>query len=140
MYRLGPQRKVSGSVNFTRGSFYNGDRTEAGYGGRLDLGARVGVEPRVSINMVDLPVGRFTTKLVSGRIGLTLSPRMALTGLIQYNSSISALTSNVRFRWEYVPGSDLFIVYSDGRNTRLSGFPTLENRSFVIKLTRLLRW
>lgn len=50
------------------------------------------------------------------------------------------VTSNVRFRWEYQPGSDLFIVYSDGRDTRLSGFPALENRSVVAKITRLFRW
>jgi hypothetical protein len=50
------------------------------------------------------------------------------------------LSSNLRFRWEYQAGSDLFVVYNDGRDTRLSGFPPLQSRSFVIKATRLLRW
>lgn len=139
-YYLAPQRKVSGTFNFIRGSFYNGDRTEAGYSGRLDLGPTLGIEPRVSINWVNLPTGRFTSKLAGARIGVTMTPRMALTGLIQYNSSASLVTSNLRFRWEYQPGSDLFIVYSDGRDTRLSGFPTLESRSLVAKITRLFRW
>ena len=31
------------------------------------------------------------------------------------------------------------MVYGDERNTLLPGFPNLENRSFVVKLTRLFR-
>lgn len=139
-YNLGSQHRVSGNLNFGRGSFYDGTRTTVAYYGRLDLGSRLGMEPRVSINWIDLPAGKFTSKVVSSRVGLTMTPRMALTGLLQYNSSSSALTSNIRFRWEYQPGSDLFVVYSDGRDTAVTGFPTLQNRTFVVKATRLFRW
>jgi hypothetical protein len=45
-----------------------------------------------------------------------------------------------RMRWEYVPGSELFVVYSDGRDTALGRFPWLQNRSFAVKMTRLLRF
>ena len=138
-YYLGPQRTLSGRVNVNHGSFYDGNRTEAGLGGRLDLGSRVGVEPRLTINWVDLQAGSFVSKLVSSRVSLTLSPRMAVASLVQFNSSTSSLSSNVRFRWEYQPGSDLFVVYNDGRSTRLPGFPALENRTFVVKFTRLFR-
>jgi len=31
------------------------------------------------------------------------------------------------------------VVYNDGRNTRPPGFPALENRTFVVKFTRLFR-
>jgi hypothetical protein len=50
------------------------------------------------------------------------------------------MASNLRFRWEYQPGSDLFVVYTDGRDTHPTGFPDLQTRSFAVKLTRLLRW
>ena len=53
----------------------------------------------------------------------------------------------MRFRWEFHPGSDLFVVYTDGRETldpldgpNRGGFPDLVNRSFVVKLTRLFRF
>jgi hypothetical protein len=46
----------------------------------------------------------------------------------------------VRVRWEYVPGSEFFAVYSDGRNTAEAVVPGLVNRSIAIKLTRLLRF
>jgi hypothetical protein len=39
-----------------------------------------------------------------------------------------------------VPGSELFVVYSDGRNTSEAVLPGLVNRSVAIKVTRLLRF
>ena len=44
------------------------------------------------------------------------------------------------FRWEYEPGSDLFVVYSDGRLTDEAGFPLLLNRTFAVKFTKLFRF
>jgi hypothetical protein len=99
-YYFAPQRKISGTFNFTRGSFYNGDRTQAGYYGRLDLGSSIGLEPRVLVDWVDLPSGTITSKLLGARLGITMTPRMAISSLIQYSSSAAAMASNLRFRWE----------------------------------------
>ena len=139
-YELGPQRPVSGRLIFSRGSFFSGTRTEVGFQGRVVLLPQLAVEPRISVNDVDLPQGPFTTTLVSARTSFTFSPRMFLAVLLQFNSSDDALDSNIRFRWEYEPGSDLFVVYSDGRDTGFEGFPRLQNRSFVVKFTRLFRF
>jgi len=50
-------------------------------------------------------------------------------------------STNVRLRWEYQPGSELFVVYNDHRDTWMNrGFPVLENRAFVVKLTRQFRF
>ncbi len=48
-------------------------------------------------------------------------------------------STNLRFKWEYQPGSDLFVVYSDGRDTVDRFRPALQNRSLAVKVTRLLR-
>ena len=138
-YYLGPQRLLSGRINLNYGSFYDGQRTVFGLSSRLNLGARLGVEPRASVNWVDLPGDRFTTQLLGGRVTFTMTPRLGLASLIQYNFSVRSVTSNVRFRWEYIPGRDLFVVYTDGRDTSRPGFPTLDSQSVVIKATRLLR-
>lgn len=140
IYYIAPQRVVAGRFNFIRGTYYNGNRTEAGYNGRVNLGSKFGLEPRIQYDWIDLPVGRFTTKLVGARVGLTLNPRMAFSGLVQYSSAASSLSSNVRFRWEYQPGSDFFVVYTDGRDTRLPGFPEMQSRSLVVKFTKLMRF
>ncbi len=77
---------------------------------------------------------------MSTRTTYMFSPAMALSALVQYNSTSASLSSSVRYRWEYRPGSDVFIVYSDGRDTFLRrGYPELVNRTFVVKMTRLFR-
>ena len=45
---------------------------------------------------------------------------------------------HVRVRWEYSPGSELFVVYGDGRNTDVDGFPQLQSLVLAAKITYLL--
>ncbi len=139
-YNLGPQRWLSGNLSFEYGGFYDGTRATAGYRGRVELSHRLAVEPGISINRVRLPWGDFTLQLVSARVNLALSPRMLIGSLIQYSSGANAFVTNLRFRWEYKPGSDFFIVYSDGRDTEGVGFPRVIDRTLAFKITRLLRF
>jgi hypothetical protein len=139
-YTFGPQRPISGSLTAGHGSFYDGTLTEIGWRGRAELSPQFQLEPTLSWNRVQSPWGDEDTNLVSTRATYTLSPRMFVSALVQYQSRTASLATNARFRWEYQPGSELFLVYSDGRTTLGSGFPALENRSFVAKLTKLFRW
>ena len=140
-YTLGSQRKVSGTLNVERDGFYSGGRrTEIGYTGRAILNAHLAVEPRLSLDWLTMPQGSARVSLVSARPIVTISPRMYVSALVQYNSSTHALESNVRWRWEYQPGSDVFVVYTDGRDTAEAGFPGLLNRAVAVKLTRFVRF
>ena len=88
---------------------------------------------------IDLPQGSFNTKLASTRVNYAMTTRLLVATLIQYNSNSDSISTNVRLRWEYQPGSDLFVVYSEGRETDHRGFPVMANRGFVVKFTKLLR-
>lgn len=138
-YTLGTQRRVSGDVTLARGSLYGGDRTDLSYRGRVELSPRLSVEPGVSFSWIDLPGTRFTATLLTTRGMLSFSPRMFVAALVQYNSTNHLMATNLRFRWEYRPGSDVFLVYSDGRDTFGAGFPVLANRGVTLKITRLFR-
>ena len=92
------------------------------------------------MNRVTLPFGSFTTNLVSSRVTYTVTPRMFFSGLAQYNSSNSSLSANVLMRWEYAPGSELFVVYNESRDTLPRGYPDLQARTVVFKINRLLRF
>ena len=127
-------------MTFRTGSFFGGDRNELTFRGRIEVTPKFSIEPRLALNFVDLPEGDFTSNLLSTRVSYTMSPRMFVSGLFQFASSRNSLSSNVRFRWEYEPGSDLFVVYSDGRETGLGGFPLLLNRTFAVKMTKLFRF
>ena len=134
-------RPLSGTAAFERGTFYNGHRTVMRVsGGRVNLSPRFSVEPSYSVNWVDLEQGSFTTQLAGSRVTYTPTPLMFLSAFLQYNSSRNTVSSNVRFRWEYRPGSELFVVYNEDRETLARGFPDLNNRAFIVKVNRLLRF
>jgi hypothetical protein len=139
-YTLAQQRKVSGTLSASRGSFYGGTRTSAGYSGRLAVSANVGIEPNITLNWVKLPYGDFNARLFGVRLSVAPTARLGFSGLTQFNPTSHTLTSSARMRWEYIPGSELFVVYSDGRDTGARDFPLLQNRSIAVKATRLLRF
>jgi hypothetical protein len=139
-YELGTQHLLSGEVSYEYGGFYGGTRQTVGISQALtEPLPNFFVEPGVSLNWVDVPQGRFVAKVLTGRFVYMFDPRTFLSSLVQYNSDGGAMAINARFRWEYRPGSDLFIVYSDGRTTLEEGFPKLQNRALTIKLTRFFR-
>jgi hypothetical protein len=139
-YGLGTQRPLSGTISYQQGSLYGGTKRAVGLGGgRMEITPQFALEPSLSFNWVDIPAGRFTTSVLTERTTLTLTPRMFVSALTQYNSTSRTFSTNARFRWEYRPGSEMFVVYSDGRDTRLRGFPPVVNRAFVVKINKLFR-
>ena len=139
-YTLGQQRKVSGRLSAAAGTLYEGTKSELAYSGRWGIVPQFSVEPSVSLNWVHLPIGDFASRLVSSRFTVTPSARMLISSLVQFNVDSHNLSSSARLRWEYTGGSELFVVYSDGRDTTSTGFPGLLNRTLAVKATRLVRF
>jgi hypothetical protein len=139
-YSIGQQRPVSANLAAEYGTFYNGHKTSfSASRGRMPITTQLSVEPSYSINHVTLVEGQFITHLVASRVTYSMTPLMFVSALVQFNSGIDAVSTNARFRWEYAPGSELFIVYNEERNTQTSSFPSLNNRAFIVKINRLFR-
>ena len=57
-----------------------------------------------------------------------------------YSTGSESVSGNFRLRWEWAPGSELFVVYTEDRATSvLDRWPELSNRGLAIKVTRLLQ-
>ncbi len=139
--QLGQQRQLAGNFSIEHGSFYGGIRTTFAYSrGRVEISPRLSVEPSLSFNRVDLPGGSFRTTVVGSRATYTVTPLMFVSALVQYGSSGHLASTNARLRWEYQPGSELFVVYNEERDTLAPRFPSTRNRSVVVKVTRLFRF
>ena len=69
-----------------------------------------------------------------------MSPTAFVSALTQYNSSSNSLATNARLRWEYSPGSELFVVYNEERDTLSPRYPDLVNRALIVKVNRLFRF
>jgi len=140
-FQGGQQRTFNGRLALERGSFYDGMKTTASLStGRATLSPQLSVEPTFSVNAVDLPAGSFTATLIGSRVTYTMTPFMFTSALLQYNSDARNVSANVRLRWEYRPGSELFVVYNEERDTLARGLPDLKNRAFIVKVNRLLRF
>jgi hypothetical protein len=137
-YTFGPQRRVaSGIATLEYGSFYDGRKTTLTITrGRSNFPPHLSIEPSYSANWVTLPQGSYTTHLVGTRITYMMTPLMFTSALLQYNSLTRGISANVRLRWEYQPGSELFVVFNEQRDSRVSGFPVLANRAFIVKINR----
>ena len=146
-YTIGAQRRLTGIVTVRGGEYFNGTIRSIGFSqGRLALTPALSVEPTLSENWIETPQGSFHTRLIVSRVTYAFSPRMFFGGLIQYNSATHSVSTNLRLRWEYSPGSELFVVYTEDRDTdplrpdRFDSFSMLRNRGFVVKMNRLFRF
>ena len=143
-YSPGAQRRLNGTLTVRAGDYFNGNIRSIGFSqGRMEITQRFSLEPGVSVNWIDSPQGAFRTDLIVSRVNYTFTPRMFFSGLIQYNSGSNTVSNNLRLRWEYSPGSELFVVYTEDRETdplRPNRFSDLRNRGFVVKMNRLFRF
>ena len=131
-YSPGAQRRLNGTLTVRAGDYFNGNIRSVGFRqGRMEITQRFSLEPSVSVNWIDSPQGSFRTDLIVSRVNYTFTPRMFFSGLIQYNSGSNTVSNNLRLRWEYSPGSELFVVYTEDRETdplRPNRFSDLRNR------------
>ena len=67
------------------------------------------------------------------------STRLSLSAFVQYNSAINKVLSNIRFRYNPREGTDLYLVFNEGRNTHLQRelptLPVYNQRNITLKFT-----
>ena len=123
---------VDASLN--TGEFFNGEKDTYKVGFQLRPGyhflAGVGWER----DDVRLPSGDFINNLMTSRFRYSFSTTLFLNALIQYNSSLKEISSNIRFSWIYKPLSDLFLVY----NERRASTGDVIERALIAKLSYVL--
>jgi hypothetical protein len=129
-----------------KGGYFSGNRSAIGFSrGRIEILPQLSLEPSLEFNWINLPDqetfdGEFNQHVARLRVNYSFSPRMYLSGLVQYNSGSDSFSTNFRLRWEWAPGSELFIVYTEDRNTSVfDRWSELSNRGLVVKVNRLFR-
>jgi len=124
------RRRLAVNSSIEVGQFYSGTRTEQ------QVGVAVHARPGLFFfltgqwNGVKLSEGHFTTRLYRIAGETHLSPFIAVTNTIQYDSQSSVLGWQSRFRWIMTPGSDLYVVYTHNwqDDPLFDRFSTLDNR------------
>ncbi|MFK7843839.1 MAG: DUF5916 domain-containing protein [Rhodothermales bacterium] len=140
-------RKVFFDGMVAIGSFYDGWKLDIGVGPSWTVSEHLQFEMEYSINRVRFPdrdqsfdahVGRLRTQVA-------LNTKVSLSAFLQYSTASDLITTNVRFRYNFREGNDLWLVYNEGSNTdRERDFeldrnrpilPTRNNRILLLKYT-----
>lgn len=140
-YIMGPNSPLLGRISARQGSYYHGDIKSLGFAqGWITITPQLSLEPSISFNWIDLPEQSLGRHVALTRVTYSLTPRAFVSGLVQYNSGSNTFSTNVRLRWEWAPGSELFVVYTEDRDTDVLGRRSqLAGRGLVVKVNRLLQ-
>jgi hypothetical protein len=71
------------------------------------------------------------------KISAYLNSKLSLVSIVQYNSAIDKIITNIRFRYNPREGHDLYIVYDEGLNTyrerEIPELPRTSIRTIMLK-------
>jgi Carbohydrate family 9 binding domain-like/Domain of unknown function (DUF5916) len=106
----GAQRKLSASIAFRSGEFYDGTHTSATGEVNWKPSRRFNLTYRYGWNHIELPTGEFTSRLF--QVGTEVALRLNLTwvNLLQYDNSSEVFGLNSRLHWIPKAGREGFIV------------------------------
>lgn len=143
---MGAGKKLRTGMDFRSGTYFDGTRTQViltptwNASPHLELGTDYQLT-RLQFSSRDenetIQVARF-------RIRAALNPQASGNAFIQYNSTTNRLDFNVRLRYAFAEGTDLWLVYNEGLDTdpvRELGAvrsPTSLARTVLLKYTHTL--
>jgi hypothetical protein len=139
-YNTSPGRRMYQRLSYSPNEFYGGTRRQATAAVGARATSRLSAELQYNRNDVDMPWGQFLINLTTLRVDYTFSPKMTIRSLTQYNSATNEISNNIRYNFIHRPGSDLYIVYNELRQTGLAtDVFAQKDRQLVVKLNYLLQ-
>jgi hypothetical protein len=116
---MAQSQNLRSSLDFRTGSYFDGRRTQLilSPGWNASKHLELGVDYQLTAlrfpvrdQAVDLHVARL-------RVRTAFNPALSNNAFIQYNSALNRLDANVRLRYAFAEGTDLWIVYNEGLDT-----------------------
>ena len=146
-FRLGASYHVSHTRLFQlrpsieAGTFFDGWQATVGVSPIWYVSPHLELAGSYLYNRIRFPDrdARFDAHLARLRIGTALNTKVSTNAFIQFNSATNQVSANVRFRYNFREGNDLWIVYNEGIHTdrhRLSpALPFTDARTILLKYT-----
>ncbi len=134
-YASSQGKELSGSVNVSGGGYFGGSRFSVGGSGRWQPSAGLTAELAASRNNLSVQGNDFSVDVYSARLKYAVSTTLNFGAFVQFNSETNEMVTNLRANLIHAPLSDLFLLYTERRDTKGGG---VLQRFFTLKLTRLL--
>ncbi len=132
-------------ANSTAGGFFDGWRWEAALSPTWNPSRHLELEGTYNANLVRFPDRgqRFVAHVARLRTQVALNKQVSTNAFLQYNSAVRLATANVRFRYHFGEGNDLWVVYNEGvnldRERTVPVLPWTDARSVLVKYTYTFR-
>ncbi|TXD84501.1 carbohydrate binding family 9 domain-containing protein [Subsaximicrobium wynnwilliamsii] len=137
-YNTDQSKKLSASMKYRFGNFYDGSLNT------VEAGLRYAPIPHIALSgsyehntlkNIGILDADLETDLYTASLRLALNPKVQLSTFYQYNSFDEQGRWNVRYSWEYMPLSFIYLVFND---TQTDAFdPIQRNTQFISKITFL---
>lgn len=137
-YNTDKSKKWSVGAAYNFGKFYNGKRSSYEFSGRLAPIPHIALTfdfEHNDLQDIGLADKDLSTNLYAIGSRLALNPRVQLSTFYQYNSFDEQGRWNVRFSWEYMPLSFVYLVFNDTQTDIFD--PIQQNTQFISKITFL---
>ena len=128
------------NTSASAGTFYDGTNIEIKVEPIWNISRNVELGAIYQFNRVRLDRDqKFFVHLARLRAQIGFTTKISINTFLQYNTATDTFSSNMRFRYNFREGNDLWLVYNEGRLTdRFSQTPTapsLDNRTILLKYT-----
>ncbi|MCB0278809.1 MAG: hypothetical protein KDD94_04860, partial [Calditrichaeota bacterium] len=148
-YRSAKSAQYNYTVSVDYGDFYGGEKLILSGDLNFLFNQRFGMGLSYDVNSFEFPVSytlgtdrRETISLYTAKIKYNLNKSMSLNAYLQLDYNRKELGSNLRFRYNFSEGNDLFLVYNQLLNTDIQAFqpekPLIQNQVILLKYKYLL--
>jgi hypothetical protein len=126
---------------FEGGGYFDGYKLTPSLQPMWNIGMSVELGGMYQLDLIRFPDrGQSLNNHIAGLNALYMfSTKLSLSAFVQYNSAINKVLSNIRFRYNPREGTDLYVVFNEGRNTYLDRevpkLPVYDQRNITIKFT-----
>jgi uncharacterized protein DUF5916/cellulose/xylan binding protein with CBM9 domain len=138
-YRMSVDNTVRTSVIMETGPFYDGWLNSATVSPTWYLSKHFQLSLAYAFNRAkfDDRNAVFNSHITRLSIGTALNRKVSTNALVQFNSAVDLFSANVRFRYNFREGQDLWLVFNTGLNTNRPNLqpmlPVLDTQSVLVK-------
>ena len=132
-------RPVWGEFSVEAGEFYDGWRVQGSAEVEWNPSRHFRINGTYQYNRVDLGEGSFDAHVGSLGINWNLTPDLGWSTLVQYDSLSNEVGFNSRIRWEYRPGSTIYLVLNQALLTDDRGLD-LQRSDLTLKADATFRF
>jgi hypothetical protein len=117
IYTSDQRKKFNYTLTPTAGQYYDGWINTLSGSAAYRFQPYGFIQMNVSYNDIRVEKGSNKVIVAGPTLDLTLSKKLFITNVVQYNSQIKNLNINSRLQYRFAPVSDIFLVYTDNYNS-----------------------